>query len=443
MTKEEKIAMARIISDMIKADNIIEESEIRTMKELMEKYKITEGHMKDSRKILFSSAVNTLSEYLKEQEGRQHIQKQILEDTNKISISDNTCVPREALLQTALEYCLQPHKANDRLAPSLFACPTGESTTNDLYMVYIEHETNDRFNEEVKKNFRLFVKLCRLSGFHFIYIPKLVEEFQQMKKTYVIEVIKYMAPNLSESQLSEVYNRLCNMTTSSFCNNILKERLQVNIPYDIEPSLLINIGTSVVPYCPIGKPIQYYSEFLRIPIDPNTGILGEIENVLDCYQSNVNTYQMINPKSSKGQFKYFGFYKALFDFLIAPPPAAPDLLFIGQMKGDRYQVVFKTKNEENTVNLSPKEYDLYKKIAEKSYIRISDGTRGLSTHGIAINTTLCRLRGKIRDAIPSPTYSEQYLPIRDNNKLVLNLDKSKMFVREYQDGQLRDIPIYP
>ena len=38
MTHEQRTAMARIISDMIKADNIIEESEIRDMKELMSYY---------------------------------------------------------------------------------------------------------------------------------------------------------------------------------------------------------------------------------------------------------------------------------------------------------------------------------------------------------------------------------------------------------------------
>ena len=40
MTKEQRAAMARIISDMIKADNIIEESEIKDMKKLMSEYAI-------------------------------------------------------------------------------------------------------------------------------------------------------------------------------------------------------------------------------------------------------------------------------------------------------------------------------------------------------------------------------------------------------------------
>jgi hypothetical protein len=40
MTKEQRTAMARVTSDMIKADNIIEESEINDMEKLMSGYAI-------------------------------------------------------------------------------------------------------------------------------------------------------------------------------------------------------------------------------------------------------------------------------------------------------------------------------------------------------------------------------------------------------------------
>ena len=62
MTKEQRTAIARIISDMIKADNIIEESEIKDMKRLMSEYSITHQEMSNARKIRFSDAVNTLKE---------------------------------------------------------------------------------------------------------------------------------------------------------------------------------------------------------------------------------------------------------------------------------------------------------------------------------------------------------------------------------------------
>ena len=62
MTKDQRTAIARIISDMIKADNIIEESEIKDMKRFMSEDSVTHHEMSDARKIRFSDAVNTLKE---------------------------------------------------------------------------------------------------------------------------------------------------------------------------------------------------------------------------------------------------------------------------------------------------------------------------------------------------------------------------------------------
>lgn len=51
MIKEQRTEIARIISDMIKADNIIEESESKDMKKLMSDYGTTNQEMSEARKI--------------------------------------------------------------------------------------------------------------------------------------------------------------------------------------------------------------------------------------------------------------------------------------------------------------------------------------------------------------------------------------------------------
>lgn len=58
MTKEQRTARARIISNMIKADNIIEGWEIRDMKMLMSECVIIYQEMSDARLIRFTNAVN-------------------------------------------------------------------------------------------------------------------------------------------------------------------------------------------------------------------------------------------------------------------------------------------------------------------------------------------------------------------------------------------------
>lgn len=438
MTKEQRIAMARIISDMIKADNIIEENEIVDMKKLMSKYSITQQDMSDARNVRFSEAVMVLQDMPKKD------RKAFFDCIYNIALSDNVCVPKEALLLIALQYCLVEHDRKDsdgnRIPkPYLISCPAGETSISDQYMVYLENSFDEERNAEIMQDFKLFVTQSRLNGFNFIYIPKMVEEFKEMDSQYVKDVISYMAPQLSNEVVMDVYDRLCQMTTKEFFHSVLYKKLQVKSIFDAKPSILINIGTSVIPYCATDGSIQYYTEFLCIPIATST--LSLVEEILAFYQSKVSV-KTITITDNKGQFKYFGFYKALFDFLIAPPPVAPDLIFLGQNMADgKYYVAFKFKEgRERLVKLMPKRYELYFNIATVTYC-----TRG---KGVPISkvdrTVMSHLRSRISEELKDVSFVDQYKPEKAGNAYVLRLDKSKVFVRKYDIGNYKeynDIPI--
>ena len=438
MTKEQRTALARIISDMIKADNIIEESEIMDMKTLMSKYSITKKDMSDARHIRFSEAVTALKDMTKKE------RQDIFDSIYKIALSDNVCVPKEALLLIALEYCLVEHDRKDSNGnkvpkPYLISCPTGESAISDQYMVYLESSYNEERNAEVMQDFKLLVTQSRLNGFNFVYIPKMVEEFKEMDSQYVKDVISYMAPHLSDTVVEDVYDRLCKMTTAEFFHSVIYEKLQVKAVYDAIPSILINIGTSVVPYCGTDGSIQYYTEFLCIPIATTT--LSLVEEILAFYQSKVSI-KTITITDNKGQFKYFGFYKALFDFLIAPPPVAPDLVFLGQnMKDGKYYVAFKFKEgRERVVKLMPKRYELYFKIATQTYC---SRAKGLPSSKVD-KTIMSHLRGRLASELKDVSFADQYKPEKEGNIFVLRLDKSKVFIRKYKienHKEYHDIPI--
>lgn len=438
MTKEQRIAMARIISDMIKADNIIEENEIVDMKKLMSKYSIAQQDMSDARNVRFSEAVMILQDMPKKD------RQAFFDCIYSIALSDNVCVPKEALLLIALQYCLVEHDRKDAYGkkipnPYLISCPAGESTISDQYMVYLENSYDERRNAEIMHDFKLLVTQSRLNGFNFIYIPKMVDEFKEMDSQYVKDVISYMAPQLSSEVVVDVYNRLCKMTTKEFFHSVLYKKLQVKAIFDAKPSILINIGTSVIPYCATDGSIQYYTEFLCIPIATTT--LSLVEEILAFYQSKVSV-KTITITDNKGQFKYFGFYKALFDFLIAPPPVAPNLIFLGQnMTDGKYYVAFKFKEgRERLVKLMPKRYELYFNIATASYCSKS---KGLPTNQVE-KTVMSHLRSKISDELKDVSFVDQYKPEKTGNTYVLRLDKSKVFVRKrniYNSKEYSDIPI--
>ena len=438
MTKEQRIAMARIISDMIKADNIIEENEIVDMKKLLSKYSITQQDMSDARNVRFSEAVMVLQDMPKKD------RKAFFDCIYNIALSDNVCVPKEALLLIALQYCLVEHDRKDsdgnRIPkPYLISCPAGETSISDQYMVYLENSFDEERNAEIMQDFKLFVTQSRLNGFNFIYRPKMVEEFKEMDSQYVKDVISYMAPQLSNEVVMDVYDRLCQMTTKEFFHSVLYKKLQVKSIFDAKPSILINIGTSVIPYCATDGSIQYYTEFLCIPIATST--LSLVEEILAFYQSKVSV-KTITITDNKGQFKYFGFYKALFDFLVAPPPVAPDLIFLGQnMTDGKYYVAFKFKEgRERLVKLMPKRYELYFNIATTTYCTRSKGVPVSKVD----RTVMSHLRSRISEELKDVSFVDQYKPEKAGNAYVLRLDKSKVFVRKRDIcnyKEYNDIPI--
>lgn len=431
MNHEQRTAIARIISDMIKADNIIEQSEIETLQELSDEYHLTTQDKIDAHKMRFSDAVDILKELSNAEK------KDFIKNINRLSVSDNACVPREALLLLALKFCLSDNV--EKLLgsrPYLISCPTGEGVLGDQYMVYLESEYNEERNNDVLNNFRLLVTQCRLNGFNFIYIPKMADEFKRMNKDYILSVIRYMAPSLSEELIQRVHEELSGMTTSRFFHEILYKRLNVKSLHNIPPSLLINVGSSVVPYCSVDGTVQYYTEFLCVPIKDDA--LWLVDQVLAYYQSKVSIRTFI-VNDETNQFKYFGFYKALFDFLIAPPPEEPDLVFLDK-EGRKYYIAFKFKNGmERKVSLFPKWYNLYFDVAKETC-----RGEGYPVRQVTDRTIISHIRNTISTEVPEMPFAEQYKPEIVNDKYVLLLEKNKIYYRSRNTGfstKYEDIPL--
>ncbi|MBD5282915.1 MAG: hypothetical protein HDS33_07820 [Bacteroides sp.] len=442
MTKEELTAIARIVSDMIKADNIIEESEIADMKEIMSYYRITNEHMKEARHMRFSDAVNVLTMLSRQK------REVFYEMIRKLALSDGLCVPKEVLLLIALKYCLvNREEFHGEQRPYLINCPTSESALTDQYMVYLESDFNRARNEEINQIFRPLVDATSFRGFNFIYIPRMVEEFKAMNPQYVKDVIGYMAPSKSSGQIEEVYSRLCQMSTEEFFHNVLYDKLKVKMDYNSPPTLLINIGCSYVPYCTADGTVQYYTEFLCIPLG-NRRILDLVYELLDFYQQNISI-RTLTVAENPGQFKYFGFYKALFDFLIAPQPVVPYLIFApeGSYGKDRNKkdknrkirncIIFRVKDEndkvlyDEVVELTPKRYKLYLDIAEATF---SSASKGLHTSRVD-SSNLSHLRKLILKKQQEKAFPDLYRPEKVGNFYKLLIERKKVKVLDVLTGK--------
>ena len=149
--KEERIAFARIISDLIEADFIVEEDEMESLdqiivrkesseeetleskdkkekKEMDKHFRISMSMLSEAKTMTFAEAVSTLQK-VKSEEGK----KIMMDRLYKTSVSDGTCVPLEALQIMAVKYALEGKG-------QVFSIPSGSSFIENMKVLYIENE---------------------------------------------------------------------------------------------------------------------------------------------------------------------------------------------------------------------------------------------------------------------------------------------------------------
>ena len=306
MRHHQKIAIARLISDLIKSDDVICKEEIALYNHIVCTFDISQDELHEAQ---FLSQADALG-YIRHMVPAE--QKKIFSVLKKAAFSDNTCVAREALLLLTLSLTLNDTQDKYRLISSQIK---GWSNS-EKYVMYIESDYMPAINEEILQQYDLIANLLHLWKFEFIYIPKLTRSFCEMDRTYLCDIIRYMNPRLSVEMLNNLYDRLTNFTTENFTRDYLANSSHHNYFYDIEPSLLINVGTSHVPASNPAHQDTCFVNFLTIRLDDEPDcVLNEVRRFIDQYETLITEPEYQLPKRAKSLFRYHGFYKQLFDFL--------------------------------------------------------------------------------------------------------------------------------
>ena len=306
MRHHQKIAIARLISDLIKSDDVICKEEIALYNHIVCSFDISQDELHEAQFVSQAEAVS----YIKKMVPNE--QKKIYSILHKAAYSDNSCVAREALLLLTLSLTLNDTKNKYQLLSSNIK---GWQHL-DKYVVYIESDYMPAINEEILQQYDTIANLLHLWKFEFIYIPKISQSLCEMDRSYLCDIIRYMNPRLSTEMLNNLYEHLTNFTTEHFTQDYLATSTHHNIFYDIEPSLFINVGISNVQTLNVMQQDTTWVNFLTIRLEdePNC-VLNEVRRFLDQYETFITEPEYHRPKRGKGLFRYHGFYKQLFDFL--------------------------------------------------------------------------------------------------------------------------------
>lgn len=295
MKQEEKASIARVFSDLIKADHIIDVREIEAFASIKEKYAIKREHEIASYVLTLEEAVKILLE------SDEAVRHDLIGDIVKISMSDNFCAREEALLILALRICFG---IDSDIEAKIISVDTSSVFIEPTQMLYIESEFDNNVNWNINDRFREIMSEIRLAGFDFVYLPKIAEHFRSVPFDELLKIASFLYPKASAERIAVVSKHLISLSTSDFCKDQLAAKLGVSFFADVTPSLMIKIGDSIVNDKKIAN-------FMVIEIDRDT--LGLIRRLLDMFASYYHTFRLNYLKEESNRFVYTGFYKQVFD----------------------------------------------------------------------------------------------------------------------------------
>lgn len=297
MKKAERVALIRLVKDLVKASNFIGVNQMTRYSAMQQKYSLARDEEIVADSITLSKAITSLQALT-----RSAI-NEILDDISSLLSDRGIYSGAEALILLALQYCL---KNNTRYSSQVISVRTQDVTFDQKQILFVESGFNTAINQDIVSHYRQISNYLKLSSFDFVYIPQLVDYLSTLPSKHFEDMISFMAPDISAFEMKFLRDRFLSMTTASFCKDNLQNKLKMNLKDSLQPSLLVKVGDSLVEN-------RLYSNFLRLEI--SSSVISTVEGLLNSYMSfqggrtvAINDNYNINHKISCN-----GFYKLIFD----------------------------------------------------------------------------------------------------------------------------------
>lgn len=301
MRAAEKIAVARIFADLIKADRIVDTGEMECWRNICHKYAIDRDARIESRAVSFADALNVICD-----SGVQGLKEDLLGDCMAMTVSDGFCAHSEALLMIALTTMLESEQP---FRGEVISIPKANFNIDIATALYIENEFDPETNESIRAHYRSIFKEFQLAGFHFVYIPKIIDHYRNTDPILFKDILSFLAPAMSETGLDNTYKSLMKMTTGIFCKDLLCNKCGITELRNTMPSLLIKIGNSFV-----GE--AQYANYLKLDVDED--ISTTVQTFVDSFSEMLSSDVFVVNTSEErdNQFHFHGFYKQLLDIFL-------------------------------------------------------------------------------------------------------------------------------
>ena len=334
MNRIEKISVARVVSDLIKADSVIDSREMQLFSVVKSSKGLNKDCLCDARFITFADAVNNLS--CLEVEDREDLMNLF----KKITLADGMCNKDEALLMIALMYCLEGENEASMVHVQV---PQQGLQLKNSQVIYVESSFDAGINEVISDNHHQIENAMRLAGFDFAYIPQIAKIYRETPSELFHDVLTFLTPNLNPKELEKIHNQISSMTTIQFCKEQLNGKLHLPGMTDTYPALLVKVGETV-------SENSIFSNFLKVDIEGD--VLEEIKHFIYKFTSMMNAeYSIIkNVYNDSERFIYSGVYKQIMDLCLMKENTKSTIL----IDPINWKIKFPEINEELKITRSEK-----------------------------------------------------------------------------------------
>ncbi len=301
MTRTEKIAIARIFADLIKADRIVDTGEMEYWRNVCSKYEIDRDIRVAATDISFAEAVKTICS-----SSDRGLGEDLLGDCRGMTVSDGFCAHSEALIMIALNTMFSSSR---KFTGDIYSLPRASFDIDIATAIYVENEYDPETNDAIRGNYRSIFKELQLAGLHFVYIPKIIEHYSSTDPELFRDILAFLAPSLAEAGIDKAYNALLGMTTGTYCKDLLCNKCGFTELRNTPPSILIKIGNSFV-----GE--ARYANYLKIEVDED--LLATVQTFVDEFTDMLSSDVFVVNTSEErdNQFHFHGFYKQLLDIFL-------------------------------------------------------------------------------------------------------------------------------
>lgn len=311
--EQHKTALAKVLSDLVQCDGIVNQGEIDFLQQVYGLFNITLTSRKKATNISLSEAVAILKSLGNEEKIA------ILRVIRQLSLSDDSLDPAESLLLTALLLSIGIELPETEGINANFVSIPNLSFETRNAVLYVEPAFDKKINACIERDYEAISNLLRQAQREFFYLPKVISDLKTKKKTFH-NTLSYIEPTLSEAQLDHIDTTLPQLNSLFLSKEIFLNYLNANGLKINKPAFFLKIGNM--------KP-GIYQDFLII--ETGTNPLQTLERFV---QLNANILNINPPVSTpkeeafirnltlktetepKDELNYTGFHKIIIDILL-------------------------------------------------------------------------------------------------------------------------------